>query len=103
MGEGESGKFMLLRPGGYGKIVEKPLIKGAMILKFQGANRVGYLFKGVGLPMSKIISRIYMPSTTSPRMTMLHYSVNDWITHIDVARSHIYLGTENVFSFLAFA
>src|SRR5258705_13727181 len=60
--EAQSRKFDLLRVRfGGGKLLENPVVEGAMHLKFQRANRMRNPLDGIGQAMGIIIHRIDAP------------------------------------------
>ena len=91
-GEIQSGKFDLLRTMrriGFG---DDPIVQGAVIFKFQRADRVGDAFDGIGQRVRKVIRGIDAPCGPCPIVGGMPDPIEDRISQIDVRGAHIDFG-----------
>src|SRR5690554_7201040 len=103
--EVEAGKFDLT--GTYCRgvfafqnLVEEPVVKGAVHLKLEGANRMGNLFYKVALTVRKIVHGINAPLVAGPVMVAVDDAVHDGIGHVLIVRGNIYFGPQYFFTVL---
>src|SRR5437016_4742962 len=89
VGKIETGELVLVRPGGDGKILEKPIVQRAMILEFEGTDRMRYVLDGVGLSMRKIVAWINAPCRSGARMAGMQNAIEHRVAQINVPCTHI--------------
>ena len=73
-----------------------PVIKRSVIFKFQSTDRVCYSLNGILDRMSKVIHGINAPLVSRIMVGHMGHTVNNRISHIDIRRSHIDLGSEHM-------
>ena len=66
-----------------------------MILELQRADRMGNSLKCILKRMRKIIHRINAPGITLSVVMHMSHAVKNRISHIDIGRSHVDLGTQH--------
>ena len=85
------------------KNIKEPVVKRAVISKFQSAEGVGNLFNWIRQAMGKVIHRVDGPFAAGAVMTCFQNSINSRITHVQIWRRHIDFCSQNVASFWKFA
>ena len=67
------------------QVLQVPVVEGAMILEFQGADGMSHPFDGVGLAVGEVIGGIDAPLVTGARMGGMEDPVHDRISKIQVS------------------
>lgn len=98
VGQVEAGELDLARLGGDGDVVDEPLIQRAMVLEFEGANRVRDVLDGVRLAMGEVIHRVDLPFVTRAVVIDMEDTVKDGIAQIQVGSGHVDFGAEDFFT-----
>ncbi len=96
VGKVQTGKLNLTRASIYIKAyrLQQPVIKRTMILKLQGADGVGNALNGIRERMCEIIHWVNAPSIPGTVMGGMGNTVDNRITHIDIWRCHVDLGSQ---------
>ena len=68
-----------------GQFIQHPVVQGAMIFKFQCAQRMSDAFKCIRNTMRVVVHRIDRPGITGLDVFDIANSIQGWITHIDIA------------------
>src|SRR5262245_29411494 len=88
-------KLVLARTGRYREIVEKPIVEGAVVLEFKGADRVCNVLDGIGLPVREVVTWIDAPFRPGAGMRCMQDSIERGIAQINVAGAHVYFGAQH--------
>src|SRR5207253_47964 len=89
------GEFDLLRVAGSLECIQKPIVKRAMDLEFQSADRMRNSFDHVGKRMREVIHGINAPFIPGAVMIDLAYAIKNGIAQMNVGRRHVDFGTED--------
>ena len=92
----ETGELDLLRMIFHSQLVQKPIVQGAVVLEFQGADRVGNPLNGIREAMGKVVHRVDAPLIAGPVVRRPFDPVYDRVAHHDVRRGHIDLGPKHI-------
>ncbi len=74
---------------------EEPIVERAMDFEFECAKRVSDAFDGVFQAMRPVIHRINAPGVASPVVRHMQYSIQHWVTHVDIGGGHVDFGSQN--------
>ncbi|MNQ21016.1 hypothetical protein D3C85_341160 [compost metagenome] len=85
----EPGELVLTRLARHRQVVEKPLVKRAMILELQGADRVGNALDGVRLTMGEVIAGVDAPLVAGLMVMGMANAVENRIAQVHVRRGHV--------------
>ena len=95
-----TGEFNLPWPVlGRCQLIQKPIVKRPMNLKFQRTDRMSDSFEIVTLSMSKVVHRIDAPPITGSMMATVDNPVHDRVTHQHIGSSHIDLSPQHPATF----
>ena len=83
--------------------LNEPVVQGTVNVKFQGADRVCNMLDGVALAVGVIVHRVDAPFVPRTVVGRMFDSVKKRVTEHHVGMSHIYLGTEHLFTIGVFA
>ena len=78
-----------------GKVVDQPVIQRPVILKLQGADRMGDVFDRIGLAVGKIVGRVNAPSIAGAGMMRMQDAIQHRVAQVHVARRHSDLGAQD--------
>ena len=99
----ETGEFDLARFTAYAHIVYYPVVERAVDLVFKRAQRVRDALYRVLDRVSEVVHREDAPFLALTVMIDIPYAVDYRVTHTEVARGEVDLGTECIFSLGEFA
>ena len=85
------------------QFIKKPVVQGAIILKFQRANRMCDPFNGIRKAMSEVVHRINAPLVARPVMCCPQNAVHDRISHTQIRRCHINFRSQYAGTVIKFA
>ena len=88
-------ELVLAGAGGDGKVVDQPVVQRPVILKLQGADRMGDVFDRIGLAVSKIVGRVNAPCIAGAGMMRVQDAIQHRVAQVHVARRHIDLGAQD--------
>ena len=96
----QAGEFILLRAGGNAEpgdrqMVQQPFIQRAVILEFQGAQRMGDALDRVRLTVGEIVGGVDAPRGAGARVIGVQDAVQHRIAQVHVAGSHVDLGAQH--------
>ena len=74
-----------------------------MVLKLQGTDGMGNMLNGILDRMGKVIHRVNAPCIAGVVVCHTGYTVDDRVSHVDIRRSHINLGTKHLLTILILA
>ena len=80
-----------------------PVIQWAVVLKFQCTDGMTDSFYRILDRMRKVVHRINAPFVARIMVHNVCHTIQDWITHIDIWRTHINFRTENFFAIFKFS
>jgi len=83
--------------------VEDPVIQLAVVLELQSAQRVRDALDGIRDAVRKVVQRIDAPFVPGAMMRRLQDAIQDRVTHDDVRRGHVDLGTQDPGAFVELA
>ena len=95
----QAGKLDLARTMRNRQVLEKPIIKRAMIFELKRAKRVSGSFQRVRQRVGEIVHRINAPPVPSALVGDFSDTVQSWVTQIEIGRSHINFGAQHMFTF----
>ena len=73
------------------EVFTEPVIKRAMVFKFQSTKGMSDALDGIRLTMCEIIGRINFPNASSLRMFLIKDTIKYWVTKIQIWGAHVYL------------
>jgi len=88
-------EFDLPRVAGHRQIVQGPVVKGPVVGKFQGAERVGDPLQCIGNGVGVIVHRVDAPSVAGAVVAGVQDAVQDRVAHVHVPGSHVDLGPQD--------
>jgi len=91
----ESAKLVLPRAALDRQILNKPIIKRAVVLKLQGTDRVRDALDGILLAVGEIVGRIDHPVIAGLVMWHLADAIENRVTQVHIGRCHINLGSQH--------
>ncbi len=80
---------------GHRQLVEQPLIERPVVLELQRADRMGDALDRIRLAVRIVVARIDRPLVAGARVVSVQDAVEHRVAQIDVARSHVDLGTQH--------
>ena len=95
--DAQPGKLNLPGMAGNADVLHNPVVQGAVVLKFQGAQGVGDALQSVLNGVGEVVHGVDAPLVSLTVVVHMTDAVNDRITHIEVAGGQIDLGPEGVF------
>ena len=69
--------------------VYKPVVERAVVLEFQGANRVRDSLDGIFESVRPVVHRVYAPFIAGAVMARVQDAIHDRVAHIQVRVRHI--------------
>ncbi len=94
--EVQPGELDLARPRLGQDLIEKPVVKGAVIFEFESADRVRYLFDRVRVAVGKVVHRVDAPRVAGTVVMLSLDPVHDRIAEVLVGRLHVDLRAEDM-------
>jgi len=76
------------------QLANEPVVQRAVVLEFQGANRVRDLFDRIGLPVREIVHRVDAPLVAGAMMRGVQDPIQDRIAEVQVRMRHVDLGAQ---------
>ena len=98
VGDVEAGKFDLPRLGRKPQIDAHPIIEGAVIFEFEGAEGVRHALQIVADGMRVVVHGIDAPLIARAVMGNVQDAVDDGVAQVEVGRRHVDLGTQALFA-----
>ena len=85
------------------EVFDVPIVEGAVVFKFQGANRVGNAFDGVAFAVGVVVHRVDAPLVAGTVMVGVEDTIHDGVAHVEIGRGHVDFGAEGAGSVGEFA
>ena len=73
--------------------VNEVIVQRTVHHELKRTNRVRYSLKIVALTMRKVVHRIYIPFATCAMVRILDNTIDDWVSEMHIAMSHINLSS----------
>ena len=77
------------------QLFDIPIVERPVVLKLQGADGMRDSLNGVGLAMGPIVGGVNAPLVSCAWMGHMQDAVHNGIPHVQIARSHIDLGSQH--------
>ena len=68
-------------------VIEHPVVEGAVVLEFQGAQRVRDAFQGIADAMREVVGGVDYPSIAGALMRRVPNAVQHRVAHVDIGEA----------------